>query len=109
MYTHARQFPHLSGMSDADIRLLARRAMARRPAWSVLFRCRNIAIVVIMIGIATLLISLAGWRLGESLMLAGAVGIAMVLCWNIVWVNTVLYQLTKQELALDRPKDAVAD
>ena len=105
LYTHARQFPHLAGRSDPAIRTLARRAMARRP-WVVwVVRLRNAAVVAGMIAAMMLL----GWsgRPGVggvmqgfelAMMTVGAGATAFVLFWNVVWINTVLYRVTQDEV-----------
>jgi hypothetical protein len=105
VYTHARQFPHLAGMADADIRELARRAMGRRPDLARIMRLRNVAVVGGMVAAAALLgrgggpgVGGAMQRVGGAMMVAGACATAALLLWNLVWVNTVLFRLTRDEV-----------
>jgi hypothetical protein len=109
VYTHARQFPHLAGMADADIRALARRAMARRRDLVRVMRLRNAVVFVGMVAAAALLgrgggpgAGKAMQRAGAAMMVAGAGGTAALLLWNLVWVNTVLFQLTRDEVERSR-------
>ncbi len=37
------------------------------------------------------------WQLGSIFVIVGAVSTAVVLLWNIVWVNTVLFRITREE------------
>ena len=92
-YTHARQFPHLAGLSDTQIRALARRALDRHPRYRLVMRTRN---VVVLGGMAAAIL-LAGRNLGFAMMVSGVVSILALLAWNVVWVNTVVFQITKEE------------
>lgn len=47
-----------------------------------------------MIGAIGGLIQLSGWSVGLAMMAVGAVAMILVLSWNLVWVNTVLFQIT---------------
>jgi hypothetical protein len=40
---------------------------------------------------------------GLILVLVGGVGSAFVLCWNLVWINTVMYRATREEVQRSRP------
>jgi hypothetical protein len=104
-----RQFPHLAGMADADIRALARRALARRPDLVRLLRVRNVVVFVGMVAAAALLgrgggpgVGGAMQGVGWGLMAAGAGATAALLLWNPVWVNTVLFRLTRAEVERSR-------
>src|SRR4051812_45689886 len=107
MYTHARQFPHLSGLSDDEIRAIAGRAFVRHPYYARLRRVRN-RLLIVAIGV-----TVAAWvywsgerRIGElmmtvgtGMMAAGGAAFVFVLVWNLIWVNTVLYRLTDEEVS----------
>ncbi len=99
IYTHARQFPHLAGKTDPEIRVLARRAMGKHPALILVKRLRDVAIILAMIIANTLLRRFSGLHIGAILMLIGGVGSAVIICWNLVWLNRVMYRLTKREVA----------
>ena len=98
MYTHARQFPHLEGMDDARIRQVVGRAMSRRPGLVRMQRRRSAAIMIGMVLATTLLARLSSLNLGLILCLVGGAGTVLTLCWNLVWVNTVLYRVTREEI-----------
>ncbi len=98
MYTHARQFPHLAGMDDRQIREVAREAMAKRPLYQLMMRLRNVVVLASM-GVAVLvLVWFAEYSLGSALLMVGAIGTAATLIWNLVSVNTVLFRITYEEL-----------
>lgn len=104
MYTHAREFPHLAGKSDDEIRAIARQAMARNPHLRSIARWRN-RVVFSGMGIAILVLVLVGeWRLGQSMLVVGGVATVFVLLWNVVWVNTVLFRITRDEVIPVEPK-----
>jgi hypothetical protein len=98
MYTHARQFPHLAGLDDARIREVVIRGMGRRPDLVRIHRLRNAAVVIGMVIATALLARLSSLELGMILVLVGAAATAIVLSWNLVWVNTVLYRVTLEEV-----------
>ena len=98
MYTHARQFPHLAGMSDQEIRDLARRGMSRRPRLVTIMRLRNAIILLGMAIAAALLARYTSYQLGTIFILVGGVSTCVLLLWNVVWVNTVLYRVTRDEI-----------
>ena len=99
MYFHARQFPHFNGRSDEEIRAVARRAMQRHPRTIRLMNVRNAAVLLGMPAAAFLLRWLTSWNTGIVLMIVGGIATAAVLLWNLVWVNTVLFRLTQEEVA----------
>jgi putative flippase GtrA len=85
-------------MDDQQIRELARKAMSKRPGYVRLLRAKY-AVVIGGMGVGAIaLIQLAGLRLGLALVIAGAVGTAAGLAWNFVWVNTVLFRITREEV-----------
>jgi hypothetical protein len=98
MYTHARQFPHLAGLGDARIREVVIRGMGRRPGLVRIHRLRNAAVVTGMVLATALLARLSSLNLGMILGLVAAVATAIVLSWNLLWVNTVLYGVTLEEV-----------
>ena len=100
MYTHARQFPHFTGMTDTEIVAVVRRAMAKRPNY---FRLRQAQIVLTaLLLVATLVGAIfAGLELGIAFVTAGAIGTLMILAWNLIWVNTALYRITHEEMQAD--------
>ena len=105
LYTHARQFAHLAGRSDPDIRALARRAMLRRPGLIRVVQLRNVTVVAGMVAAMTLLGRRGGLGVGGAMqgvgfamMAAGAGATAFVLLWHLVWVNTVLDRVTQDEV-----------
>jgi hypothetical protein len=96
-------------MADADIRVLARRAMARRPDLVRVVRLRNAIVFVGIVAVAALLgrgggpgIGGAMRAAGKAMMVAGLGGTAALLVWNLVWVNTVLFRLTRDEVERGR-------
>jgi len=103
--SHARQSPHLSGMSDPEIRTLAQRAMSQHPRTRLIRRVRNIAVLLGMLAGYLILT----WRFdvdydpGSAMMIVGGVGTIFVLIWNLVWVNTVLFRLTRLEVGEQEP------
>jgi hypothetical protein len=42
-----------------------------------------------------------GLSVGPSLMIVGGVSTVLLLVWNFVWVNTILFRLTQEELGGD--------
>ena len=98
MYTHARQFPHLAGLNDQQIRALARNAMAKRPRYALIIRLRNAVVIASMLLATAALNKLAGTSIGLSLMIVGAICTAFVMAWNLVWVNTVMWRITREEM-----------
>lgn len=101
MYTHARQFPHLMGMDDARIREVVDRGMGRRPVLVRIHRLRNAAVIFGMILTIILLARYSSLKIGLIFTIVGGIGTVFVLCWNLVWVNTVLFRVTRDEV--DRP------
>jgi hypothetical protein len=97
-YAHARQFPHLAGLDDARIREVVIRGMGRRPGLVRVHKLRNAAVVIGMLLATALLARLSSLNLGMIMGLVGAVATAFILCWNLVWVNTVLYRVTLEEV-----------
>ncbi len=109
LFTHARQFPHLAGRGDGEIRGLVRRGMDRCPALRRVLRLRNVA-VLSTLGIAVLYALPRSPQVGDAvqpgdalrdigrlLMICGGAATAIVLLWNLIWVNTVLFRLTQIE------------
>ena len=113
MYTHARQFPHLAGLDDARIREVVIRGMGRRPGLVCIHRLFRAAVMIGMVLATALLARLSSLELGMILLLVGAVATAIVLSWNLVWVHTILYRVTLEEvgpayLALQRTRPLAA-
>lgn len=98
MYTHCRQFPHLQNRTDNEIRALVQRAMNKRPKLRLILRARNVVVIAIMIFTAMLYLNIHQQELGNALMLAGGLATLIVLIWNFVWVNWVLFRITAEEL-----------
>jgi hypothetical protein len=98
MYTHARQFPHLADMSDAQIREIVRRGMGRRLGLARMMRLRNSVAMIGMVLAAAGLARFSAIDLGLIFMLVGGIATAVILAWNLVWVNTVLFHLTREEV-----------
>ncbi len=99
MYTHARQFPHLQGMSDDTIRALVHSGMAKRPTLLAVMRIRNFAVASAMaVAILGLKYS-AGWSAGAAMTAAGLAATVFLLAWNFVWINRVVYKLTQEEVS----------
>ena len=113
MYTHARQFPHLAGLDDARIREVVLRGRGRRPGLVRIHRLFRAAVMIGMVLATALLARLSSLELGMILLLVGAVATAIVLSWNLVWVHTILYRVTLEEvgpayLALQRTRPLAA-
>jgi hypothetical protein len=104
MYTHARQFPHLTGKSDEEIRAIYGRALAKRPIYRSLWLARNLILffVIVPIEIAALY-KLAGLRLSTAFFVAGSTALLLGIAWNIVWVNMVTYRITR-DVVSESPK-----
>lgn len=98
MYTHARQFPHFTGMSDVEIRTIARRAMANHPGLIRVMRFRNLGTMLAMIVATAVLTLWAALDMGIALMIVGGVATLLVLAWNVIWINTVMFRITREEL-----------
>lgn len=97
MYTHARQFPHLKGMSDDTIRTLVHSGMAKRPSLIAVMRIRNFVVAAAMASAILGLKNWAGWSAGAAMFSTGLVATLFVLAWNIVWINCVVFKLTQEE------------
>jgi hypothetical protein len=97
MYLHARQFPHLQGKTDSEIRLLMFQGLEREPKYRTIRRLRTVVVLLGMVAGVAVLVSV-GVRIGLSLMIVGGVATAVVLLFNLVWVNTVVFRLTQEEL-----------
>lgn len=107
MYTHARQFPHLAGMKDSEIRAIASRAMNRHPRLLRVMKIRN---RVVLLGLFVAMAAIAGfsdlrWNNGSltrssiALMAVGGAFSAILLVWNLIWVNTVIFRITREEVS----------
>jgi hypothetical protein len=60
-------------------------------------RVRNVVVLFGMVmGVAVLMS--AGMRVGATLLIVGGVATGVVLVTNIVWINTVVFKLTQEEL-----------
>jgi hypothetical protein len=94
MYTHCRQFPHLQGRSDDEIRAIVRRALDERPAYRKAMRVRNFLVLAILASVVLAFQDGPKKRFGYAMMYTGMATTAFVLTWNVVWVNVVLYRLT---------------
>jgi putative flippase GtrA len=97
MYTHARQFPHLARKSDSEIRELVRREMIRRPTLIRAMQIRNVALLVLVILTVAGLVRYAGLTLGPAMIATGASATVLVLLWNFVWVNCVIFKITQPD------------
>lgn len=97
MYMHARQFPHLQGKTDQEIRLIVFQGLEKRPKYRSLMRARNVIVILVMVIGPAALVS-GGLKLGLSMMIVGGLATALVLVWNLVWLNTILFRLTEEEL-----------
>jgi hypothetical protein len=97
----------LQGLSDNQVRAVAGLAMRRRPRLMLLMKLRTIAILGAMFTLVWAFQNTGDkWlgrefvSLGTSLIVAGGLGTLAVVVWNFVWVNTVLFRITKEEIAL---------
>jgi hypothetical protein len=97
MYTHARQFPHFAGMTDDQIRAVAKKSVAKAPRYSTLARLRIAIWLAIVVGVAATSY-LVGIELGIGIILAAAVGFVFAMTWNLVWINTTLFRITFDEM-----------
>ncbi|MDX1948841.1 MAG: hypothetical protein SFU86_25865 [Pirellulaceae bacterium] len=111
MYLHARQFPHLAGKSDVEIRAIARSAMIRNPRLIRIMRLRNFTILA-GLAVAIIVVTLFSGtnasgdtlvRFGLTLVVIGTIFTAAVLAWNLIWVNTVVFRITREEVARREP------
>ena len=62
-------------------------------------RIRDVVIIFGMTTAGVLLGRLSDLSIGAILLLLGIAGSLLILCWNLVWVNQVLYKLTEHEIA----------
>jgi len=61
-------------------------------------RWRNVVILwVILISVAILAL-FSELRFGLILMIVGGLATAAIMVWNLVWLNTVVFRLTKEEI-----------
>jgi len=100
MYTHARQFPHFAGRTDAEIIAIVRRALAKHPRY---FKLRQVQIILTALMLVFTFVGtiLAGLKLGFAFVAAGVLGTLVILVWNLVWINTALYRITRDEIRAD--------
>ena len=99
MYTHARQFPHFAGMSDAEIRAIAKRAVAKNPGCRFLRKLQILIAAILLSG--TIGLSLMfGAEIGIAFVLAGFFSTIFIVGWNFVWVNTTLFRITREEVGI---------
>ena len=96
MYTHCRQFPHLQGRNDDEIRAIIRYSLDKRPAYRFAMRARNVVVLATLVGVFAAYLDAPPPQLGRALILAGVIATAVVLAWNVLWVNLVLFKLTEQ-------------
>jgi len=61
-------------------------------------RFRNAIGMIAMLLAAVVLARVSALSLGVILILVGAVFTGVLLLWNLFWVNTVLYRLTREEV-----------
>ena len=101
MDTHARQFPHLAGREDEEIRSLVRRGLDRRPALRWPYRIRIAAALAAAL-LAVAVFEAVGPR---AMMIGGAAALTVLLCWNLVWLNTVVWRVTRAEVVPRRSSD----
>lgn len=97
MYTHCRQFTHFQGLSDQEIRQQVGQSLRKRPRLMLVARIRNAVLVCAMIAGTAYLNDGTTGALGRALMIVGGVGIAIVLSWNLVWLNLVLLPVTRAD------------
>jgi hypothetical protein len=95
MYTHCRQFPHLQGLPDAEIRQRVSKALVERPHLLRVMRYRNRLQIVAMALGAYLLYDPQRSNLGFTLMLIGGIAFIFILLWNVVWLNRILFRITQ--------------
>jgi hypothetical protein len=95
MYTNCRQFPHLQGLSDDEIRQRVRRALVDQPHLLRVMRYRNRLLIVAMALGAYLLYDPQRSNLGFTLMVIGGTAFMFILLWNVVWLNRILFRITQ--------------
>jgi hypothetical protein len=88
----------LSGLTDSEIRAVVGRALAKRPRYRLVLHWRNAAVLLGMAVAVVVLPRYAGLDSALALLFIGVVATAVVLGWNLIWVNTVLFRLTAQEM-----------
>jgi len=94
MYTHARQFPHFAGMTDEQIVAVVRRAYAKHSRFIAVRRASIVGGVTVSI----ILLMAVGLRAAHAMEISAAIGAAIFLLWNLVFVNTSLFRLTSEEM-----------
>jgi hypothetical protein len=99
MYTHARQFPHLAGRSNEEVVAIYRRALKKRPKYWSLWILHYVVIFFAIVPLEIVALQkLAGIRLNNAYIIAGVSILLMGFSWNAVWVNTVAFKITKEEV-----------
>jgi hypothetical protein len=97
MYTRQAD-SHLAGLDDARIREVVICGMRRRPGLVRIHRLFRAAVMIGMVLATALLARLSSLEPGMILLLVGAVATATVLSWSLVWVHTILYRVTLEEV-----------
>lgn len=75
-----------------------RNAMSKQPIYIAIMQARNFIALAVLFLLPIALVRLAQWPLPLAIMVTGGAGMVFVLGWNFVWVNTVVFRLTKEEV-----------
>jgi hypothetical protein len=87
-------------MTDDQIRAVARRAVAKNPRYMTLRKIQIALWFLLMISVGAMAYVL-GVELGLGFIVAAAAGLLLLVAWNLVWVNTALFRITKDEMRVD--------
>jgi hypothetical protein len=98
LYFHARQFPHLAGKTDAEIKQLVTESLAKRPSVLSVARGKYPVFLAALVIVAAFMVLVRGWQVGPALMGAATSVFLLLLVWGYCWVNIVLFRITQEDL-----------
>lgn len=74
-----------------------RAALLARPRLIAIMRLRTFLVAFVMMGIVTAVYDPEQSNLGYALFFAGAGGTVLLILWNLVWQNVVVYRITQSD------------
>ncbi len=84
-------------MSREDVRNVIRRIYVRKPRWLWVMRGRNFGIMALTL-LAWFWMRAQELNVVLAMLIAGGLSFSLTLAWNLVWLNTVLFRMTKEEI-----------
>ena len=105
MHTSCKQFPHLRGLSDAEIRNRVSAALAARSGLVWIYRISGFLVIFAILATGYLIFRslhvpgnvLSNGQLGYIMMVSGGIGFSLALVRRLLWINLVLYPLTDRK------------